>query len=148
MGKRNNYYENAEELYTRKLKSIPEIAALLGVSQTSLYKWKREGDWDVRRTEFLKTPKTALELSEELLVKLVNKLNNLPIEELSARHFDSLNKAVKSVRDLKKGYSKFEIAILFGGDFVSWCNDNIADEQLRNDIFDIYNKYIEAVKAY
>lgn len=147
MGKSEQYYQDAEELYVRQLKSVPQIARILPVSQTTLYKWSEEGEWERKRRDYLKGPKGALELAEELLADMLKKLREKPVEKLSPRDIDKLAKVAKTVQGLKKSYDPYEIAVLFGSEFVPWVNTVVKDEGLRNQIFDLYNSYVEYVRA-
>lgn len=66
MAKTAIYYEEAKRLYVNEGFAIDTIVGMLGnkVSRKTLYNWKKKGEWDRKRKEFLKQTK---DLQEELL---------------------------------------------------------------------------------
>ena len=82
-------------------KGIPEISAMLGVSQTSLYKWKTESLgpddkldlWDKRRLQ----KRSNLQRMRDLLAEQYEYIESLRPEERDSRVWDGLSKAFSIV---------------------------------------------------
>ena len=57
------------------------------------------------------------------------------------------NRALVRVDNLKKYYDPFEIAVLAGGEFVTFVNDNVVDPADRERIFEVWNEFAEAMRT-
>ncbi len=90
-----NLLPQAERMYIREGKPIEKIAAALGVSRTTLYRWKKERNWDERKYE-LET--SAQFVSEKLMKLLADDVRNL--QKLDAKSVDRIVKAIKSIKSL------------------------------------------------
>lgn len=55
MSKKALYYEQAEQLYVREQNTITEIEAKLPVSEKTVRTWKAEGDWDIKKQQYLQS---------------------------------------------------------------------------------------------
>ncbi len=146
MGKKDELFIEAERLYVRKLKSIPEIAAILPVSQTSLYKWSKEGGWEDKREKYLASEKGSLEQAEKLLVRILTQLSEKPVDQLGSKDIDKLSKISKTVESLRKKHDPYDVAVSFFEDFVPWLLSSVQDEALRKTVFEVTNKYVEYVR--
>ncbi|MDP8256451.1 MAG: hypothetical protein P9M14_11945 [Candidatus Alcyoniella australis] len=77
MGKTAAWYDEAQTLFVREGHSLAEISRRVGVSATTLSKWKAKGDWERLRKRYLASEKHfALGLAE-----LKNKLLNLALAD-------------------------------------------------------------------
>lgn len=65
MAKKALYFNEAERLYVVEQCTIAEISSRLNLSEKTIRLWKEEGDWERKRTQFLKEKQS---LSEELFV--------------------------------------------------------------------------------
>ncbi|EHO41089.1 hypothetical protein Calab_1468 [Caldithrix abyssi DSM 13497] len=90
-----NLLPQAERLYIREGKSIENIATALGVSRTTLYRWKKERNWDERKYEM---ETSAQFVSEKLMKLLADDVRNL--QKLDAKSVDRIVKAIKSIKSL------------------------------------------------
>ncbi len=50
--------ESAAKLYIEKFMTLENIAKQLNVSERTLCRWKAEGNWDVKRAEYIKSKTT------------------------------------------------------------------------------------------
>ena len=95
MSRKANDLVRAENLYMRKGKSIAEISELLGVNSTTLYRWKKEGDWEQRRIEFLRS---SISIADKLKDALANLVSKLKKTEIDPKEADALVKMVKAIK--------------------------------------------------
>lgn len=56
--KKHLFAETAAKLYTEKLMTLENIAKQLNVNERTLRRWKTADNWDIKRTEYLKTHTT------------------------------------------------------------------------------------------
>lgn len=90
-----NLLPQAERMYIREGKSIEQIATTLGVSRTTLYRWKKERNWDERKYEM---ETSAQFIGEKLMKLLADDVRKL--EKLDAKSVDRIVKAIKSIKSL------------------------------------------------
>ncbi len=50
--------ETAAKLYIEEFMTLENIAKQLNVSERTLRRWKAEGNWDVKRAEYIKSKTT------------------------------------------------------------------------------------------
>jgi len=108
MGETTDKKIEAIKLFTDKNKSIPEIAEMLGVSDSAVYRWKREDlklgkDWD----ELKRSANTGLAEVQKIYYELV-KQKLLEIKEKPEDFFDSkkADALTKHISNLKKIFPK------------------------------------------
>lgn len=120
--------EAARTLYMTGDYTLQDISRLLSISDTTLTKWVKEGDWKTRRTMSGLFEQTSVEALKELadyqlqaLVQLKNKL----VEEgnwqlLDKGHFDALSKAFSNIKGPEL---KWEHAVRIMRRFVEFLQD-------------------------
>ena len=54
MAKKHLYYEEAFNLYVHQQFTLREIAKRLPLGEKTLYRWKKEGQWEEKRAEILR----------------------------------------------------------------------------------------------
>lgn len=109
--------------------SLVSISKLLGVSDTSLTKWLKEGDWKSKRTMKGLFEQTSVEALKELadyqlqaLVHMKNKLVQAGEWELIDKgHFDALSKAFSNIKGPEL---KWEHAVRLMRRFMEYLQDN------------------------
>ncbi len=109
--------------------SFASIGKLLNVSDTTLTKWAKEGDWKSKRTMkglFEQTSVEALkELADYQLQALVHKKNTLldagQWELLDKGHFDALSKAFSNIKGPEL---KWEQAVRIMRRFMEYLQEN------------------------
>lgn len=74
MSKKGLYFEEAERLFVVEQLNLLEIANRIPVSERTLRNWKEEGDWDVKRSNYL-SQRTSFhnelyDFTRELLTKV------------------------------------------------------------------------------
>ncbi len=102
MAKYSTYGTDCERLYVRENVSIDDLHASTGISKTTLYAWKKEYKWDIKRKIYLSSPTATVDLLERILRRKVEQLSEMPIEEISNDVGDNLVKLMASVRRAKK----------------------------------------------
>lgn len=74
MGKKEIFYTEAERLYVIEQLSLHETASRLNVSIRTLYQWKNEGDWDSKRSQYIKSRQSfhadLYEFARELMARV------------------------------------------------------------------------------
>jgi|Deesub1362B_J571_1020462.scaffolds.fasta_scaffold00331_26 transcriptional regulator with XRE-family HTH domain len=95
MSKQEHYFVDAESLYI-KGKTLSEIEKMLGISRRTLTKWKKKGNWEEKRKQYLKNPQV---LSEILLNALTEKAKSLG-PNISAKDADEISKIAAVYRNL------------------------------------------------
>lgn len=126
-----NYMEKKEaaRLLFMEGDSLVSISKLLGVSDTTLTKWLKEGDWKNKRTMRNLFEQTSVEAIKELadyqlqaLVHLKNKLMAQGDWELLEKgHFDSISKAFSTIKGPEQ---KWEHVVRLIRRFLEYMQDN------------------------
>lgn len=72
--------ETAANLYIEKFMTLETIAKQLNVSERTLRRWKAEGNWDEKRSEYLKSNTTFQEdlysFGKKLLASIMSDMSN------------------------------------------------------------------------
>nr|BDD48254.1 hypothetical protein 4 [bacterium] len=75
MNKKELFFDEAEQLYVVEQMSIRKTAARLRLAPSTIFKWKKAGDWGKKREELIKTQsnmqKEIFELGGRLLYMLM-----------------------------------------------------------------------------
>jgi uncharacterized protein YjcR len=75
MAKKQAYFAQAEKLFVENGIPMSGISKTLDISEKTLREWKKEGDWDRKRLQFLKNQNSCNTELYELLRKLTQKVN-------------------------------------------------------------------------
>lgn len=67
MSKKQTYEILASQYYIEAQMSISTISKRLNISEKTLFNWKKEGEWDKKRTSFLKSQYSCNQTLYELL---------------------------------------------------------------------------------
>ena len=126
--KKQYYFDEAERLFIRG-KTIKEIAQLLGVSERTLARWKKEGRWEEKRKNYMKNPVGLGEKIEELLRRKVEELASLPASEVTTKMIDELSKLVAALEKIRKAASFPSQAIVVFDRFSSYIKEVEKDEE-------------------
>lgn len=115
--KESAYYEEARRLYVKENKTIEQIAELLHgeVSQNTLYKWAKKGEWAKERAAALNNPRDIAEWLRQTL--------NAQMEALQAEAqrnptvinpgvYDAIYKTVLTIEKLEKSQDLRAAAIM------------------------------------
>lgn len=102
MGKYATYGVDSERLYVREGKTVEEIHQILGLSRTTIIKWKKKGKWDAKRKAYLSTPRATVDTLERVLAKKVEQVDQMEPEEINQTVTDGLVKLMAAVRRAKK----------------------------------------------
>lgn len=74
MGKKEQFYTLSEKLYVEQHIPLSGIAKRVDVSERTLVEWKKEGDWDNKRTQFLKEQYSCHAELYVLVRKMIQKI--------------------------------------------------------------------------
>jgi len=94
---REHMIARAESLFIRDGKEIEEIAKILNVSKSTLYRLAKERDWRRRRLEY---ESSTMAISEKLMKLLSEDVKNL--DKLDSSSVDKIVKVVKSIKTLDR----------------------------------------------
>ena len=130
----HNYMEKKEaaRLLFMEGDSLTSIGKLLNVSDTTLTKWQKDGDWKSKRTMKGLFEQTSVEALKELAdyqLKALIQLKNKLLEEgewqlLDKGHFDALSKAFSNVKGPEL---KWEHAVRIMRRFMEYMQDSDID---------------------
>jgi hypothetical protein len=76
MAKKQAYYAQAEKMYVEEKATLSRIYAVLGVSEKTLREWKKEGDWDHKRIQYLKLQNSCNVEMHKMVMNLMQKVND------------------------------------------------------------------------
>ncbi|MDP8255130.1 MAG: hypothetical protein P9M14_05230 [Candidatus Alcyoniella australis] len=103
MGKTAAWYDEAQTLFVREGLSLAEISRQIGVSATTLSKWKAKGDWERLRKRYLESERHFSLMLQELKYKLGKKaLETLHIKTIYALAYLIASTKPYAQRELKK----------------------------------------------
>lgn len=104
MGKKEIFYTEAERLYVIEQLSLNEISSRLNVSIRTMYQWKNEGDWDNKRSQYLKSRQSfheeLYEFARELMARVKEDLASN--RDVSANRIYGLVKLLPLILKVKK----------------------------------------------
>lgn len=93
MGKFEDYGLLAEKYYVEEQLPVSSIAKKLNLTDKTLHEWKKKGDWDNKRKDFLTSQFTCSAALQELVLHLVKdanaKMNRGEMPEAAALNFIS-----------------------------------------------------------
>ena len=72
------YFHEAERLYVFQGLSCEEIAGILNISARTLYEWKKQGEWDKKRLDYLKSSQDIAGQIENLLRRAIREADENP----------------------------------------------------------------------
>lgn len=101
MAKKAALYGDAERLYVQEQLTLEAIAKKLGCGVRSLVNWKREGNWDDKKKNFLETTQS---MHEELyeLARLLTTKNLNKVREGSEPEKEQLSFVVKVMASIER----------------------------------------------
>lgn len=72
MNSKKYLLNEAERLFTYEFMTVDEIANRLHLNRKTVMSWKEQGDWDIKRRDYLKSKQTFHEELYEFARKLMN----------------------------------------------------------------------------
>lgn len=107
--------ELAEKLFIEDGLTAKEISTMVGVSEQTLSRWRKEGNWENKRNEFLAAPHKIKEV-------LMKELKDIASGESSKIDADALAKVSKVIETLS---SRTSIQVIFSvfKEFDNWMAD-------------------------
>ena len=115
-GTNNNFKkETAEKLFIEDGLMLKEISVIVGFSVQTLSKWKKDGNWENKRNEFLAAPHKIKEV-------LMDELKNIASVYESKIDADALAKVSKVIETLS---SRTSVQVIFSvfKEFDNWMAD-------------------------
>jgi hypothetical protein len=106
--KEEAYYDEARRLYVKENKTVDQIVELLHgeVSQNTLYKWAKKGEWGKERAAALTNPRDIAEWLRQTLNGQMEALRAAAETQptiINAGLYDAIYKAVLTIEKLEKG---------------------------------------------
>jgi transposase-like protein len=124
--------EEAENLYVKRSMSCPQIAAELGVSDGTVYRWKSEAaergeaaDWDAQRRAFNMSPRELVSIYSESLKAWVVKIKRDPETLSDPKIADAVVKHISALRKLDNRSQYMGVAL----DLIKIANRWLAENQ-------------------
>ena len=139
MNKKDAFLSEAEGLYI-KGKTLKEISELLGVSERTLTRWKKELNWKEKRNKYMKNPLGVEEAIDEEILRLVRELPNTPDSE-KAKVIDMISKLAK-VKSIFKKEGDLATQAVYVFDYFT----NYIKERERSD--EIINKLVKHIQGF
>lgn len=102
MGKFEVYGKDAERLYVQRNKTLTEIGGLCGISLQTLSRWKQEGGWEEKKRAYLSSPRGAVEVIEEVLLRKVEEIRKIHAEDVTSGQIDGLSKLVSMIEKMRR----------------------------------------------
>ncbi len=143
MAKARDFYPTAEELYVRKGKTLEEIKAIVGVSTTTLSKWKKDGDWGRKRKDYL--TRTRQGPAQRLRDKLYSLLEETG--EIDPKVVDSVSKIVAAIEKIEGGRDSLGSAIETMDKFTKYLQRNEKDTVFMDRFTEHLHGFFSEVKA-
>lgn len=139
--------EEAKILYIRENKEIKEISKLIGIPESTIYRWKKEdGDWDEKRSLWNLSPmeleKTYIELVKELVMRIRDNKELMLDSEIA----HTMSKHIANIKKLRPASFVYGIGL----DLLVII-DNVLREhnkELREEIVKYYDVIKEELKRY
>lgn len=98
--KESLYYERARHFFTREFKTPKEIAAILPVSENTLYKWRDKGGWIDEKNAIMASPG---DMAQDLKADLEEQYRLIKNDKgLNAANIDGLYKIILMIEKLEK----------------------------------------------
>ncbi|MDD3013448.1 MAG: hypothetical protein PHC34_07065 [Candidatus Gastranaerophilales bacterium] len=129
MSKKQLYYSDAERMYIVNQMTIEEIASRANSNERTIRRWKEEGDWDTKKTQYLLSKQMFHEELYEFARKLMNRIKEdlengekvdtgrmyafirmLPMI-LKVKEYEDIS-TKKEAQDDKKGLSQDVVALI------------------------------------
>ncbi|MBI4714434.1 MAG: hypothetical protein HY760_00545 [Nitrospirae bacterium] len=146
-GKAGYLFDLCEEAFVKKGKSLTEIGERFCVSPNTLTKWRKKGGWDNKRKAILASPRTVMEMAEEVLRKKLEEVVGTLPDRLDAGVIDGLTKLIKNVERLRKEYKLLDITVLVMDEFVPFVKAKEPDSQRREAVFAMVDQFLSAVSG-
>lgn len=107
--------ELAEKLFIEDGLTAKEISSMIGISEQTLSRWRKEGNWENKRNEFLAAPHKIKEV-------LMKELKSIATGEGSTIDADALAKVSKVIESLS---SRTSVQVIFSvlKEFDNWMSD-------------------------
>lgn len=116
--KEEAYFNEAERLYVQENKTPEQIAALLPVSQNTIYKWSIKGGWGKKRELALTAPK---DMAGRLRANLIRQIEDLESEKrLEPGAYDSIYKTFLLLEKLEKAHDRRAIGVAVMQDYTDF----------------------------
>jgi transposase len=128
----NDKRDEAEKLYVRQSMACSAIAAELGVSEGTVYRWKTEAsdkgeasDWDCQRRVYNMSPREMFAMYAETVKAWIVKLQKNPDLLSDGKVADAIAKHVSVLQKLDTRGQYLGVAL----DLIKVCNQWLAENQ-------------------
>ncbi|WP_312310967.1 helix-turn-helix domain-containing protein [Empedobacter brevis] len=125
--------ELAEKLFIEDGLTAKEISTMVGISEQTLSRWRKEGNWENKRNEFLAAPHKIKEV-------LMKELKGIASGEGSKIDADALAKVSKVIETLS---SRTSVQVIFSvfKEFDNWMADQ--EPQLAIQFIEWHKRFLQ-----
>lgn len=146
MGKFQDYYPEAERLAVKEGKTQREISELLGISEKTLSKWSKKGEWMRQRKEYLvNTREGPAEQLKKGLLSLIEGSNALELVE-NPRLVDQITKIISAIEKIEGGRDVLGSAIETMDKFTRYLIRVETDKEVIKKIGEHIHRFFEEIR--
>ena len=141
MSKIREYYDECERLYVREGKTQREIAELFNISEKTISKWSRMGEWARKRKEYLTSSRTGVaEKLRERLYRLIEE------EAIDARKADEIYKLMLTIEKIQ-GFDLMAATIEVMDRFSRFVRGRVQDRGFLDKLSDLMQAFFNEIKS-
>jgi len=144
----NDKKESAERLYIRENKKEDEIATILDIHLATIYRWKKEDDWDGKKSIYQLSPYEISKIYLQLVKDFVLEMKKDPKKMLDSKITDAITKHLSNMRKIDPRSQYMGVALDLMKVIIEYLEKN--DKKLRDNFIKHYDmikeeflKYIE-----
>lgn len=121
MNKKTEWLIPAEQMYVSDTsKTLEDIARIIPVSVRTLSEWKSSCKWDEKRKEYATTAVGFEEKIRRLTFKLVTRLDEMELEDITTGDVDKLTKLIANLERLAKLYDLRRATVVVMDKFITF----------------------------
>ncbi len=135
-GKEERLYYDAQKLYVEELMNIPQVQARLKedgeyVSEVSLRKWKKKGDWDRLKQEYRENVAGMPDLIRDISVGVIQVIAKKHAGDINTADLDMLAKAQKLVESHRDPRDELKVGVRMMRDFLGGLKEKDAELAMK-----------------
>ncbi len=146
MGKYEIYGKDAERLYVQRSKTLTEIHELLHISLQTLSRWKQEGGWEEKKRAFLSSPRGAVEVMEEALLRKIEEIRKIHADDITPGQIDGLSKLVSMIQKMRRESDPLGQAIAVFDEFSKFVKGKEKDRRKLDWLYTQMQEFFEQLK--
>lgn len=134
--------EYAQVLYLKTNYTQKDVAARVGVTEKTLGKWIKGGDWEMLKSSLIITKEQELRRMYHQLNELNNNIANRPEGEkyASSKEADIISKLAAAIKSLERDTSIADVVDVFI-DFSNWLKE--ADFEMAQQFVNLQDDFVK-----